>query len=108
MKELSYLLIAVMITVGTIPAFAVSAIDDAVEVAKRQCHYQMPPDGTIVDWGAIPSGQKMWSKWDGYGPGWEVHGVYSEHTEPGDITQVDMIVFVPVRGRPSGCASVET
>src|SRR5215469_2219676 len=102
MSAISRLLI-VAIIIGTIPAFAVSTKNEAIEVAKRQCRNEMPPKRTAVDWVAVPSTKKMWSAWDGYGPGWEVHGVYQQ-SDPHDIGRVDMIVFVPVHGRPSGCA----
>ena len=106
MKALFHLLI-VATTISTSSAYAISTQNEAIDVAKHQCRREMPPKGTAVYWGAIPSSKKMWSTWAGYGPGWEVHGRYDPpNKDANDISVIDMIVFVPVHGLPSECDSV--
>lgn len=108
MKKIRCLLVMAAI-ISSSSAFAANTQNEAINIAKRQCRHEMPPKGIAVHWGAIPSGQKMWSRWDGYGPGWEVHGRYGPpNSGRNDTSVIDMIVFVPIHGRASECESIST
>ncbi len=102
---ISLLVLSMTIAVGTASAFAeprtVTTANEAIAIAKRLCAHFIPSDRVPSAWtAALDDGGRLGSKY--LNSGWRVD-VWYDDSRGNTMSLVDMYIFIPKAGKPSGC-----